>query len=153
MIKKYKFFIIPLACIALFILGGSLFLNDWLQNGLQAEELRKDLSATDEYMDVSKITRFSWEKLYIFPPKLTSSYLIDRTLGFPWPDYYPLYSMDEAHGFYTLFLFTENNRVVEAIQVPNTPVSFASCFRESGYAYDEARFIRIGDYRKWTGRK
>ena len=62
----------------------------------------------ESIIDLSKITTFSWDTLYIFPP-YTPSDTLDRTLGEKWLG--PT-NIEDSDGI-VLLVFTDNGKVVQ----------------------------------------
>lgn len=86
-------------------------------------------------IDISTITSFEWEKLYLFSPYSTPEQIF-KTLGFS-DDIKSFISYDDG---IILFVFVNNNKVVQYMDYPRNP-DFNPVVRESGYNPSEAIFV------------
>jgi hypothetical protein len=86
-------------------------------------------------IDISSITSFEWEKLYLFSPYSTAEQIF-KTLGFT-DDIKSYISTDDG---IILFVFVKGNKVVQYMDYPRNP-DFNSVVRESGYSPSEAIFV------------
>jgi hypothetical protein len=86
-------------------------------------------------IDISSITPFEWEKLYLFSP-YSSAENIFKTLGFT----------DEIRSYIAtddgiiLFVFVKDNKVVQYMDFPRNP-DFNSVVNDSGYNQVDAIFV------------
>lgn len=86
-------------------------------------------------IDISTITPFEWEKLFLFSPYSTAEQIF-KTLGFS-DDIKSFISYDDG---IILFVFVKGNKVVQYLDYPRNP-DFYSVVRESGYSPSEAVFV------------
>jgi hypothetical protein len=86
-------------------------------------------------IDISSITPFEWEKLYLFSPYSTAEQIF-KTLGFT-DDIKSYISADDG---IILFVFVKDKKVVQYLDYPRNP-DFNSVVRESGYSPSEAIFV------------
>lgn len=89
------------------------------------------------YVDISKITDFSWDRLYIFGP-LTDRRAISYTLGFDWGGR----SLEHEDGT-ALLVFMYNGYVVRDVNMYIGDFNFGNCYRSLGYRRSEAHFIPV----------
>ena len=90
-----------------------------------------------DVIDISTITPFAWERLYLFGPYTTNEQIVEATgirrLG-------SLKSMIEYSDGIVLFVFVNQNKIVKHMDYYRTP-DFVYSIRESGYSPSEAIFI------------
>ena len=116
----------------------------------QRQELISDLdslimsyqSGSVDAIDISTITSFEWDELYLFPPY--SSYeRIEQVLGFQWK------GSKESHiqslDGIVLFVFVDEEQVIQYMDYPRGLVDFVNVVRDSGYTPSDAVFILEGD--------
>ena len=88
-------------------------------------------------IELSKITKFPWETLYIFGP-YTSPDKIDSIIGRYWLG--SRFISIESNDSVTLLVFTRNGRVVQNIEFPRAIGDFSAVDNNLGYSSAEARF-------------
>lgn len=109
----------------------------------QREQLAADLdklvqlykNGKVDAIDISSITPFEWEKLYLFSP-YSPAELIFKTLGFS-GDIKSYISTDDG---IILFVFVKDKKVVQYMDYPRN-TDFIAVVNDSGYNPAEAVFI------------
>jgi hypothetical protein len=111
----------------------------------QQKQLESDLDLLIEsykvgkvdVIDISTITPFAWEKLYLFGPYSSKKEIAKITgikrLG-------NLRSMIETNDGIVLFVFVDQNKIVQYMDYHRNP-DFAESVRDSGYGPSEAIFV------------
>jgi len=91
-------------------------------------------------VDLSALTTFSWDRLYVFGP-YTELSKIDDVLGKSWRR--SCFTTIDSYEGFALLAFTNNEgQVVNCIEYPRDTADFASLENhESGFSIQEARFI------------
>jgi hypothetical protein len=90
-------------------------------------------------VDLSTVTTFSWDRLYIFGP-YTGRSKIDAVIGKPWRD--TCFTTIDSYDGFTLLVFTSNHQVVGCIEYPRDVGDFSPLeSHESGFSAEEARFV------------
>jgi len=104
------------------------------------------------FIDLSAITSFSWDRLYVFGPYTPLSSL-ESTVGRSWRNIC-FTQIDVLEG-YDLLVFTKNKRVVRCLEYLADKYEFSLLESySSGFSIQEARFVL--DENKtviWTGDK
>lgn len=94
-------------------------------------------------VDLSVITTFSWDRVYIFDPYSNLSE-IDAVVGRSWRG--RCFTSIETSDSYALLVFVKNGQYVECLEHPVGKGNFSSLARhESGFSVQEAKF-RIDEY-------
>lgn len=90
-----------------------------------------------DVIDISTITPFAWEKLYLFGPYSSKEQIVEvtgiRRLG-------SLETMIEYSDGIVLFVFVDQNKIVKYMDYHRSP-DFTYSIRESGYTPSEAIFV------------
>ena len=89
-------------------------------------------------IDLTSITRFSWDKVYIFGP-YTQPSEIETAVGKSWQKNCntEIASLENS----TLLLFTNNEKVVHCTDYPMDKNDFVSLYRHTeGFSFNEAQF-------------
>jgi hypothetical protein len=106
-----------------------------------------------EVVDISAVTTFSWQRLYIFSP-YTTLLKITETVGRSWRK--KCYTDVEASELVNLLVFTDGKTVVHCLDFPTNVGSFSypePAFLE-GLTPQEARFtVSKNNYLIWVGNK
>jgi hypothetical protein len=106
-----------------------------------------------EVVDISAVTTFSWQRLYIFSPYTTLSKITD-TVGRSWRK--KCYTDIETSEIVNLLVFTDEKTVVHCLDFPTNVGSFSypePAFLE-GLTPQEARFtVDKSNYLIWVGNK
>jgi hypothetical protein len=90
-------------------------------------------------VDLSKVTTFSWDRVYIFGP-YTERSKIAAVAGKSWQD--SCFTTIEFSDGMALLLFIRDKQVVDCIEFPENEGDFTSLASyESGFSFQEARFI------------
>lgn len=89
-------------------------------------------------VDLSLLTSFSWDKLYIFRPYSPPEY-IDTVLGKYWIG--SRFTEIEWSDRISLLVFTKNGQVVQYVEFPRNQGDFSLAANEKGYSITEAQFI------------
>lgn len=90
-------------------------------------------------IDLSAVTTFSWDRLYVFGPYTPLSEL-ESTVGKSWRKIC-FTQIDVLEG-YTLLVFTENKKVIHCLEYPVEKYDFSSLASyTSGISIQEAKFI------------
>ncbi len=90
-----------------------------------------------DIIDISKLTPFSWDRLYIFKP-FTPIKSINSELGFTWEEANKtLINQDDS---YNLLVFTIKNEVVNYIKWPRGKGDFSK-IETTVYPYESAKFL------------
>lgn len=103
-------------------------------------------------VDLSKVTTFSWDRVYVFGPHTESS-KIAAIAGKSWQD--SCFTTIEFSDGMALLLFIHDKQVVDCIEFPQNEGAFVSlASHESGFSVQEAQFImdENGDM-IWLGSK
>jgi len=90
-------------------------------------------------VDLSTITTFPWDRLYVFGP-YTQPSEIAAVVGRSWHKSC-FTTIDTSEGL-ALLVFTNNGQVVDCIEFPSNIADFAPLREyEMGFSIEEARFI------------
>jgi hypothetical protein len=91
------------------------------------------------YVDISKIARFDWDKLYIFGAYTPESY-IDSILGIWWP--WAIRTTIDTNDSITLLVFTRHGRVVHYLNYEIGKGNFSTLIEDNyaEYSYQDAIF-------------
>jgi hypothetical protein len=151
--KKHK--IIAAICIITISVLTFLYVTHLIRQTEEQKKLREQLQADISNqvilyesgeapnIDLSKLTSFSWDRLYIFGSYLPLD-LIQERLGSSWEPSEPL-----ALGYgasFTLFIFTLDEEVVRYVAYPMELGNFSEAGKKmGGYKPSEAIFV-INDY-------
>lgn len=146
------------ALLTLDIVGALLIIN-YFQNESERSLLHYDLSTAiseykegrEPYVDFSAITRFPWDRMYIFGPYTSCKY-INQTLRTFWIGCG--FTNIESIGNESLFVFTKDGWVVQYVKYETDLSSPSSAFRERGVTPKESHFV-IDKYGMlmWIGNK
>lgn len=102
-----------------------------------SSEIARCQSGEIEKVDISKITSFSWDRMYIFDP-YTSEREIDETIGIHWSGSKSTFI--ESSDSITLIVFIDEGTVVQYLEFWREPWDFAYLENDNGYGVDEASF-------------
>lgn len=89
-------------------------------------------------VDLSQITDFSWDTVYIFGP-YTAPEQIDASLDQRWAG--ARLTEIETSDRISLLVFTQKGQVVQYFEFPRSEGDFASAASTTGYPIAEAQFI------------
>jgi hypothetical protein len=125
----------------------AVFVQEWQSSRERKveEQLRTNLEAliesykagTVDVIDISAITPFAWEKLYLFGP-YTSEEIISEVTDIKRLGNLPTWI--ESDDGIVLFVFVNEGKIVRYMNVYRN-TDFASADRRSGYSPSEAVFI------------
>lgn len=100
--------------------------------------IQKNRAGIIDKVDVSLLTSFSWDKLYVFgpytPPKKIDTILDKYWIGSRFTE---IKSSDRI----SLLVFTKNGQVVQYLESPRSRGDFSPAANETGYSMIEAQFI------------
>jgi hypothetical protein len=120
-----------------FIMKGSEAEGELLHNKLQQEVSRYD-EGKAPCIDLSKVTNFPWDHVYIFRSYRTPKE-IDSVLGYYWLD--SRFTDIKWSDHYSLIVFTSHKHVVQYIEY-NGPGDFSSADNNAGYEPNSSCFIK-----------
>jgi len=103
-----------------------------------AQTIQKNQVGDVEKVDISSLTSFSWDRMYVFAP-YTLPVRIDTVLGKNWLG--SRFTSIKSSDRITLLVFTKNARVVQYLEYPRNEGDFSSTANETGYSINEAQFI------------
>jgi hypothetical protein len=116
----------------------------------QAEENKREELVTDldmliksykigdvDVIDISTITPFEWERLYLFAPYTSKERIVEVT-GIKWSGNQKTFI--ESNDGIVLFIFVNEDKVVQYIDYHRDP-DFLLSVRETGYSPSEAIFV------------
>ena len=168
MTKRIQKLLFTFLLIVLTIIGcGELYLGflDHVDSGNEelrgtADPFKADLASMIgryqmgevEVVDISAVTTFSWQRLYIFGP-YTSLLRINDTVGRSWRK--KCYTDIETSEIVNLLVFTDGKTVVHCLDFPMNVGIFnytEPAFRE-GISPQEALFTMKNDSLIWVGDK
>jgi hypothetical protein len=144
---KNKSFIYAIVAILILVsvFLATLYKNDHAEKTQldQREQLATDLdklvnlfkNGKVDGIDISSITPFEWEKLYLFSPYSTAEQIF-KTLGFT-DDIKSYISADDG---IILFVFVKDKKVVQYMDYLRNP-DFNAVVNETGYSPSEAIFV------------
>lgn len=120
-----------------FVLKASQNSRQDLQSNL-ARAIFQNQAGEIQVVDLSSITTFPWDKLYVFGP-YTSSQRIDSILGNFWIG--SRFTSIKSNDRITLLVFTRNGRVVQHLEFPRGQGDFSPADNGKGYAIEESHFL------------
>jgi hypothetical protein len=93
---------------------------------------------------IADITNFTWTKMYIFKP-YTPAALVDRSLGFEWPEYKSVGIENTDSDDLLVFVShdTGSNRVVKFTKCPRSFGNFSFRQETNGYGYSPAQAVFV----------
>jgi len=116
--------------------------NVQLERSLSQAIIEKGTSGAVTIIDFKDVTKFEWDKVYIFQP-YTSPTTINKELGYEWE--MAQHTGIEMFDSFTLIVFTKQGKVVSYLRLPYSSAYFDSEVRNY-YTRDEATFkIEIKD--------
>jgi hypothetical protein len=89
-------------------------------------------------VDISSLTDFQWDRLYIFAPYSTPED-INKSLGFTWPE--AASSDITLHDHINLLVFVRGNEVVEHVEFLRAKGDFSGAASVEAYTPDQASFL------------
>jgi hypothetical protein len=142
--KRNLFFLLAITVIAV---GITSFYLTQETHRVERENLENNLSGMISlykngeisFIDLSIISTFSWDRLYIFGP-YTSLEVINKSLNGIWLRYWNT-SIEYNEGI-VLLVFTNKGKVVQYLEYPRGPqCDFAGAHNLNGFNRDDAHFI------------
>lgn len=103
-----------------------------------AQTISQNQAGEISVVDISSITTFSWDRLFVFAP-YTSHERMDAILGRFWLG--SRFTTIESSDRVTLIVFTKNGRVVQYLEFPRGQGDFSTADNGAGYAIEESRFV------------
>lgn len=100
--------------------------------------VQKNRAGEVDRIDMSLLTPFLWDKLYVFGP-YTLPEKIDQVLGKYWigSRFTEIISSDQI----SLLVFTKNGQVVQFLEFPRSQGDFSPLTNDKGYPIKDALFV------------
>ena len=104
-----------------------------------SEAISRHKNSEIPIVDLSKITTFSWDRVYVFGP-YTELSKIDSVVGKSWHNY--CFTTIDSYDGFALLIFTNKSQFVNCIELPRDVADFASLeTHKAGFSAKEAQFI------------
>lgn len=131
---NYKALSLIILFFALALIAYELFFHSF-SNRILERSIYKSFEEKGS-VDITEITRFDWEDMYVFGPYAPKDH-INETVGFEAIKYgLGSTGYDELQ----LVLFTRNDRVIRRLSVETEKANFVKLRPEAVYTYDDAYF-------------
>ncbi len=101
------------------------------------QAIQKNRAGEVDKVDLSLLTSFSWDRLYVFGP-YTLPEKIDMALGHYWIG--SRFTEIQSSDGISLLIFTNNAQVVQYLEFPRSQGDFSLVTNETGYSITEAKF-------------
>ena len=95
-------------------------------------------------VNVSELTTFTWDRVFIFPPYTTASE-VEKELGFSWSDSSRIASRDDI----VMLAFVDRGHVVRFVDQPRGAADFSACYHRGGFPRSDAVFRFSKDANGW----